>query len=455
MFAHVLRSVGRATACAALALAAFPPVSALAQPVSVQVIGVPVETQALRARQQELFQQLLEQPENLDLMFEYATVSIRLQDYEPAISTLERMLIFRQDLPRVRLELGTAYFNLGSYQVSKLYFEQALADPQIPDDVRARVERYLAEIAERTQVNSFSVVLSAGLTYSTNATLGPQSDQILLNGVLATVTSGQEEDDFGVRTTVSATHLYDMQQPDDDYWRTDFGYFGLTYFDTNEGDVYFGRVRTGPRLSVDEQQYGPKVRPYVEAQYLNSQNRGLFAAFGGGAEYTDTLSPQFTMFGDYGIRYRNYFRKEFTDEDAFNLYGLTGLAYAPRPDLVVRGVTILEADSADEDHNTNYEVGLRLGADFAYEPPIEAVDQKWLVSGYGEVRRRFYEENDPVIGANCCRRDWDFRAGVSHFFPVRDGFGVQLDVDALLRDSNIRNFDVDNVNTTLSLQYRL
>lgn len=454
MLLQVLRPLGRVAAPVALLLVAAPHAPALAQSAPVQ-IAVPAETAQLRARQDQLFQQLLREPENLDLMFDYATVSIRLQDYEPAISTLERMLIYRQDLPRVRLELAVAYFNLGSYDVARLYFEQVLADPNVPDEVQARVQPYLNEIAERTKINSLSVVLSTGLTYSTNATLGPQSDQVLLLGNLATLTTGQREDDFGARNLVGVTHTYDLQQPDDDYWRTDFSFLSLTYFDTNEGDVYFGRLRTGPRLSLDNEQYGPKLRPYVEAQYLNSQNRGLFASYGVGAELTNTLNRQFTFFGDYGARYRNYFRQEFSDEDAYSFYALTGLAYAPSRDLVLRGTTILDADAADEDFNSNVELGLRVSADYLYEPPVEAVDQKWQLSTFSEARHRLYEANEPIIGGNCCRRDWDFRAGISHYFAIRDGFGVQLDVDALLRESNIRNFDISNVSTTLSLQYRM
>lgn len=453
---NVLRPAGRGLLCAVLAFApALLPSESTAQQAG-QSIAVPAETLQLRERQQALFQQLVDRPADLELMFDYATVSIQLQDYEPAISTLERMLIYRQDLPRVRLELGVAYFNLGSYEVSKLYFQQALEEGNLPDEVRARVDRYLGEIARRTKVHGFSVMLSAGLTYATNATLGPESDQILLLGNLATINAGRREDDFGARTLLSATHTYDLQQPDDDYWQTDASFYSLTYFDTEQGDVYFGRLRSGPRLSLDREQYGPKLRPYVEAQYLNSNNRGLFGAFGGGAEYTHTLSPLFTVFGDYGGRYRNYFRQEFTDEDAVNLYALTGLAYTPWRELVLRGTTILDVDAADADFNTNAEVGLRLGADWLYEPPVGAFDQKWLLSGYGEVRRRFFEENDPIIGAtDCCRRDWDFRGGVSHYFAISGGFGIQLDVEALLRESNIRNFDVSNVSTTLSLQYRM
>ena len=47
----------------------------------------------------DLFQQMLLDPNNLDLMFRYAAVATRLENYEAAISALERMLLVNPDLP--------------------------------------------------------------------------------------------------------------------------------------------------------------------------------------------------------------------------------------------------------------------------------------------------------------------------------------------------------------------
>jgi tetratricopeptide (TPR) repeat protein len=424
------------------------------------VLNAPAAISEARAKQAELFERLLDDPDNLDLMFEYATLSIRLEDYEAAISTLERMLIYRQDLSRVRLELAVAYFNLGSYEASELYFDQVLADPETPTAVAARINRYKEAIDARTKKSAFSGITSVGVTYATNATLGPDSDQLLIDifqtgdPVLVNIVEGNEEADFGMRALVSASHVYDLQQADLDVWRTDFSAFALRYFNTEEGDVGFARLRTGPRLSLNAEQFGPKIRPYVEAQYLNSQDRGLFASYGVGLEYSNTLSPVLSTFADAGIRYRNFFRKEFTDNDAFNVYTAAGLAYIPARDLVLRGTGFFEIDAADAPENTNYEIGLRLSGEYQYDSGIEWVDRKWSASAYTELRTRFFDEEDPLIGLDVKRRDIDVRAGISHVFAIQGGFGVQLDIDGLFRESNIVNFDLSNLSTTVSLQYR-
>jgi len=443
------------------AAALFQPRAPAAEETASESAGAAAQS-ALSARREALFERLLAEPDNLEVMFEYATLSIRLEDYEAAIATLERMLIYRQDLPRVRLELAVAYFNLGSYEASKLYFDQVLADPSTPETVRARVRRYKEAIVRRTRTSAFSVIANAGLTYATNATLGPDSDQFLINvgGVptLGNLVAGRAEDDFGFRGDITVNHVYDLQQTDTDVWATDVSASTLRYFGSSRGDVDFARLRTGPRLSLDARQFGPKIRPYVEGIYLRSDDRGLFAGGGVGAEYVDSLSSSWSVYGDISLGYREFFG-EFNDvidqEDGYIAHGMAGAAYLPSRDTRLRATVLVEHTSASADFNSNTEIGLRLSGEYQYDSGVAWIDRKWRVSGYAEARGRFFEEPEPLIDPNTKRKDLDLRAGVSHVFAIRDGFGIELEVDALLRNSNIVNFDLDNVGVTLSAQYRM
>ncbi len=411
----------------------------------------------LRDQQKALFDQLLAKPDDIDLMFAYAKVSIDLEDYEAAISTLERLLIYRQDIPVVRLELAVAYFNLGSYEVSKLYFEQALAEPDLPANAAARIKPYMEAIEFHTRTSAFSLVANVGITYATNANLGPDANEIRVDafGGNVPLVRGQKESDFGARTLLNVSHVYDLQRANDDAWKTDVSPFAVRYFSQDDGDVAYTRIRTGPRLSLTDEQFGPRLRPYLEGQYLNVRDRGVYASYGVGAEFSDTLSPIMSVFGDAGIRYRDYFRKEFTGDDTYGVYLSTGLAYIPLRDLILRGGASVELEFADSDFNSNIEAGLRASAEYQYDSGVDWIDRKWSLTGFAEFRARQFEEPNAFIAADTKRQDFDVRGGLSHVFALRDGLGIQFDVDALLRESNIVNFDLDNVSTTLSLQYRM
>jgi len=148
----------------------------------VGLLGGPASAQpppdAERARLQEqkeaLFQRMLRDPANLDVAFAYADLAAKLGDNEAAVSALERMLLFNPNLPRVDLELGALYFRMGSYEISRTYFERALA-ANPPADAKARIDTYLAEIARLGATRRFSGYFAFGGQYQSNANLAGSS----------------------------------------------------------------------------------------------------------------------------------------------------------------------------------------------------------------------------------------------------------------------------------------
>ncbi|MEL6793626.1 MAG: hypothetical protein AAFP78_09245, partial [Pseudomonadota bacterium] len=74
----------------------------------------------------------------------------------------------------------------------------------------------------------------------------------------------------------------------------------------------------------------------------------------------------------------------------------------------------------------------------------------WTISGFVGGAYRFFDDNDATISATT-REDFDFRSGVSHVFHLTGGWFVQADADFLYRESNIRNFDLDNLGVGLSV----
>ena len=95
-----------AIAAAGLAMCGAAPVRAGDTTVAVQRLGPP----QIEARRDALLKQMIARPNDLDLAFEYATLSSQVGDYEGAISTLERMLIYAPNTPRLQLELGMLYY---------------------------------------------------------------------------------------------------------------------------------------------------------------------------------------------------------------------------------------------------------------------------------------------------------------------------------------------------------
>lgn len=424
----------------------------LVSPASAQDLNESQSKDALRERQAKLFDSMIADPQNLDAMFAYAGVSARLEDYEAAISTLERMLIFNADLPRVRLELGALYFRIGAYPVAQRYFESVAAVPGLPEDVGKRVDTYLAQIEKRQQPSRFNGQIEVGFVADTNATLGPQDRDVLLFGQPALLDNGSvENDDIGGRVRINLSHRYDLGRTNNDTWQTDASYLGRRYESEDRGNLDAFYIRTGPNLSLNALNFGPKLRPYVDAEYVRADDRSLYRGAGAGLRFRETPTDQWSIFGDLRGGYRDYASRD--DEDGIVFLTRMGVGWLPARDTVITATITGQRDHADEDFNSNSEGVLRLSASFAYDPGFSFVDEKWVISAYASAGYRQFDDPDPVVSRTSARKDRELRIGASHVYNFKDGFYASVGATALWRDSNLPNYDLDNFGVSAAVGY--
>ena len=97
------------------------------------------------------FQDMLNQPGNLDVALKYASLANKAGDLEGAISTYEGILLIDSNRPQVRLELGILYFRLKSYDAARSYLESALQSPELAADVRKPAEQLLAKMPKQSK----------------------------------------------------------------------------------------------------------------------------------------------------------------------------------------------------------------------------------------------------------------------------------------------------------------
>ena len=150
------------------------------------VITDPKMIEETNTEREKIFSALIEDPTNLDNLFEYANLSILLGDLEAAISVFEQMLIYEPDLPRIRLELGVLYFRLNAYPSAKLYLN-SVRNYDAPEEVLKKVDAFLNSIVEAEKDYIHQHIFSMGLTRSSNANSGIDQDIIEIAGFPLTV----------------------------------------------------------------------------------------------------------------------------------------------------------------------------------------------------------------------------------------------------------------------------
>jgi tetratricopeptide (TPR) repeat protein len=408
--------------------------SALLQPLAAQVAagGQTAEAEApevqtldsLAARQQVLLQQMLAAPEDLDTAFEYAMVSSLLGDYEAAVSTLERMLIYAPGLPRVQLELGVLYFRLGSTETARYYFEEALKAPEVPPEVEARVQAYLTTIAEQDDPASFRAAVVTGVRYQTNANAAPGSRRVDLNGgtfLLDDTGTGRADVNAFLAGTAHASYDLGLQG---DLIEADLVFYTARYADIVRLDTALAELTFGPsfnleRFNIDDSRLGV----YAIAAGIRLNHANYNGALGLGTRFVSQVTP--TLEVDAKVEWRRRWYNDTAEyptvSDRAGSYWRLAATVSKQISAMVtlRALLLADFEETRTEWTQSHEIGGGLGARIRFKSPLERLRHPWSLDLEAGYIHRKYQGPDPLIDpedAQVDREGW-LRAGLS--VPLR------------------------------------
>ena len=178
-------------------------------------ISDPEELRATQIERQKVFDSIIEDPTNLDNLFNYANLSILVGDLEAAIGVFEQMLIYKPDLPRIKLELGVLYFRLGAYASAKRYLDD-VENYNPPQEVKEKVEIFLDQIENETRLFKTQSVVSIGMGMSSNANAGLDTDVVTIVGDLGVIDlkiSNKPKSDIYYTAAFSSQITQDLRHP--------------------------------------------------------------------------------------------------------------------------------------------------------------------------------------------------------------------------------------------------
>ena len=394
--------------------------------------GVKVE-EAERQRR-VLFQRMLQQPDDLDAAFAYATLSVRIGDLEGAIATLERMLIYAPGLPRLQLELGLLYYRLNAHLTAQGYLEAAIAG-DAPDEVRVRVEAILVRIAAAQDRDVFRAQVRTGIRFQTNANRAPEVQDVFLNGRRFTLGANSTEDsDFNAFVSGNAHFSKDLDGQGDTFDVDIIGY-GSQQFNRTELDLATAEITVGPsfdlgRFDIDDAKLG--IFGIASAVILDDD---VYAhALGVGSRYVAQVRP------DIGVAFKAEYRRRtyhntaaapvasLRDGNEYRLGGLVNRILSPNQ-LVTLGANY-QYTSAERDYFAYSEVSVFANYRHAFDSPIAVLERDWIVNLGGGLTFRDYQDPDPLVSLTEDRSDDEFflRAGLEIPFNQPDwAFGVDTE----------------------------
>lgn len=408
-----------------------------------------------REEYDQLFNRMLDEPADLDVMFAFAEEAIRLGEYDAAISTLERMLIYNPDLARVKLELGALYLRTGAPETARTYLLEAIERPDTPPAVRARVQAYIDEIDRRTSRHWFAGEILAGLRYQTNAIAATNADTVSIVGpggipVPATLDSRfQSDDDFDVFATAGGTYRYDFDSPHEEVWEARGVAYASRQFERTEVDVAIAELQTGPRLALlPNLAPGNKIHPFVLGNVVSLGGDRLYSTLGGGIELEHEVADDLVLRLDYVARYRDFAvsdeRPQGDDRDGFQHRVGFGVGYSIMPGLTAFGQVSYLRDDAERGFEANTEYGATASLRYEYMPPFFDDLPPWRLTLAGGFRSIDYDDPNPAISLSQTREDDEWRLALTNTFRITRQWAVETQAQYTDHRSNQSLYEYDN-----------
>ncbi|MGE0154599.1 MAG: tetratricopeptide repeat protein [Reyranellaceae bacterium] len=402
----------------------------------------------LRQQYDAAFAAMLGDPGNLDKIFRFAELAVAVGDLEGAVSALERMLLIDANLPRVRLELGVLYYRLGSFEAARTYLLAALAAPNLPADVRARAETFLAEIERQRAPSKLNGTLMTGIRYQSNANAAP-TGTVRVGGIPATLDDNSTAaSDWNVFVALNALHELDMGTQYGDAWETRAVGYATRQFERQEVDVALGSISTGPRFALlPKAVEGLSLRPAIALDYVMLDDSTDYTGYGVSLSLDKKIGRDVIGLG-VDWRHRNY---NSTSDNVVN-DDRTGRELSARigwdfvfaqwlTGAVSAGYADYNARKAWESYG-EIQLGLSFNVYLDFSPFVK--EQKTALVIAGSHLRANYNKADPVVDPDEKRRDRDWRLSLTGSLPLTESISLVAQGGYARRNSSLPNYEYTN-----------
>jgi hypothetical protein len=400
--------------------------------------------------QQQLFERTIREPMNHEATFEYARVATANGDFEAAIGALERLLFYNQNLSRVKYELGTLYFRMGSYEMAKRYFTEALGDPNLNPVTRERIETYLPDAEKQLQQSRFSGYFNTGVRYQSNPSYAPSGGAIRLGGQdFALLPTVQRRADWNWYGILGLSHDYDFNNQRGDQFETRFVGYATHQFRVRDIDVALFDLSLGPRFAIAPDYWpGASIKPYVVGGRVWVGGSGYLATLGAGVSLNLPMTTRWTVGPEFEWRRASI--------DSGVLFPVTGFGsgdwYAGGFSSGVKFQEWLKLDSRAlfrrGESNLVFQSFDQFTAEAAltveFAPPFEVLSRNWSVIPFVKYIQTDFDAANPFIDPFTVRVDKQWIAGAMFNAPIAKGFGVTATVQYDKVNSNIKNYTQDN-----------
>jgi hypothetical protein len=385
-----------------------------------------------------LFRTVLNKPSNLLATSQYAVQTERLGDLEASIGSLERLLFFNPKLCRVRYEVGTLYFRLGSFEMARGYFQTVLGCAEASQDMQDRAQEFLGVIEKRLQSDQWSGYAQTGFRYQTNASLGPNQQSLIgatrpINSLFVPQADWNWFGAFGVN------YVHDFGNQRGDVFEANFLGYDAQQFKVSSVDTGYIDIHAGPRFGIFQDFLtGASIKPYLAMTGVTLADNPYLGSIGGGV--TAHINWASIGFDPYVEIRRLSYQNSSLYPLASGLDGTLATYAIQAGGPIVSGIgwqAKLAFNHADDALPWYSYDRYALDVWFPLTIPSLWGGRGWIFTPSFGVARWLYRQPDPILNPFTTEHDLEWRVGAGLDIPIRDQFGLGIQVQYRAFNSNI------------------
>jgi tetratricopeptide (TPR) repeat protein len=404
------------------------------------------------------YDQVLADPDNIQLSYLYAISQIRKSDLLGASATLDRLILLAPNEPNIRALRAIVLYRLDNLREAQKEFADLLTldlDPEL----KRGIERYAAELERRDQHTRMTLLTSIGYQYDTNRAGAPNSGQVrTFLGTFDVTKDGQKEDDHSLTGLMRFGIEHDLATQNRNTLFGSVSAYGADQFQLDEFDTLDLSAQAGGRF-----EFGAIfLTPTLTYDHLFLDRDSYIDSIGASVRADMRISDPVNLFIRGDMNWIDY--DNTTLYPAGDLQSGADLGITVGADFYIGTDQRLTISATHHGFNSDQEwetyVGERLN-----------INHTWLIGGgaflmtdlFGEYDN--YDMADPITGESN-RDDWIYRARMTLGVPVQtlfgaeewpaalDGLTVSIYGEYYRADSNITNYEYDNARGGLTISKR-
>jgi hypothetical protein len=244
-------------------------------------------------------EQILADPDNLDLNYRFAQTQIAEGDLRGAMSTLERILLTRPDLARIRLLYAVVLFRLDNTDEAERELK-TLRDQEMPESLRVEIDDALRQIDRRQRSTRFAANLTIGGQFNTNRDAAPDSNKRVAGGLVFASADGRADAGLLAIASLELNHDLGLQSGHEFFARASG--FMAEQSTVDAQDLLAGFLETGFLLRTD----WAEITPSFNFGSYNLAGDHFLDTYSGKVDVRRRLNDHWTAYVSNELQYQDY-----------------------------------------------------------------------------------------------------------------------------------------------------